>query len=102
MYAVLATGGKQYRVSPGDTIRVEKLDAEPGELVELTDVRLVSNEAELLIGTPRVPNARVVGLVLQHGLARKILVFKKKRRKQYRRTQGHRQSYTALRIERIA
>jgi large subunit ribosomal protein L21 len=101
MYAVISTGGKQYRVSPGQTIRVEKLAAEAGETVELDQVLLINRDGQLEVGTPTVAEARVTGLVVDQGRARKVLIFKKKRRKQYRRTRGHRQAYTALRIERI-
>ena len=101
MYAVIRTGGKQYRVCPGQTVRVEKLDAQPGDQVELDQVLMVNTDGRLEVGTPTVADARVKGVVVEQGRSRKVLVFKKKRRKQYRRTRGHRQSYTALRIESI-
>ena len=101
MYAIIQTGGKQYRVSPGDVLRVERLPGERGEQVVLGQVLLVGDDQELKIGQPLVENASVKGQILSQGKAKKILVYKKKRRKNYRRTQGHRQLYTALKIEEI-
>ena len=101
MYAIIQTGGKQYRVSPGDVLRVERLPGERGEQVVLDQVLLVGDDQELKIGQPLVENASVKGQILSQGKAKKILVYKKKRRKNYRRTQGHRQLYTALKIEEI-
>jgi large subunit ribosomal protein L21 len=98
MYAVIETGGKQYRVSPGQTIEVEVLPAEPGSTVTLDRVLLVSNEDETLVGQPLVPGAHVVATVTREGRGEKILVFKYKAKKRYRRTQGHRQNYVALTI----
>jgi large subunit ribosomal protein L21 len=101
VYAIVKTGGKQYRVEPGDIIYVERLATPVGEAVTLSDVLLVGGEGEVRVGTPRVPDSAVVGTVLEQDRDRKVRVFKQKRRKHYRRTKGHRQSYTALRIERI-
>ncbi len=101
MYAVIRSGGKQYRVAPGQTIRLETLAGEVGAKVELGDVLLVENEGNVQVGSPLITNAKVQATVLQHDRAKKILVFKKKRKKQYRRTQGHRQDYTAVRIDNI-
>ena len=101
MYAIIQTGGKQYRVSPGDVLRVERLPGERGEQVVLDQVLLVGDDQELKIGQPLMENASVKGQILSQGKAKKILVYKKKRRKNYRRTQGHRQLYTALKIEEI-
>lgn len=101
MYAVVRTGGKQIRVSPGDVIQVEKLGVEPGAVVELTDVLLLSGEGGTAVGTPTVPNARVVCLSLGEGKGRKIVVFKFKRRKGYARKQGHRQPFTRLKVQEI-
>ena len=101
MYAIIQTGGKQYRVSPGDVLRVERLPGERGEQVVLDQVLLVGDDQELKIGQPLVENASVKGQILSQGKAKKILVYKKKRRKNYRRTQGHRQLYTALQIQEI-
>jgi large subunit ribosomal protein L21 len=101
MYAVIRSGGKQYRVTPGQTVRLEKVTGEVGSKVELGDVLLVENEGNIQVGSPVVANARIQATVLEHDRAKKILVFKKKRKKQYRRTQGHRQDYTAVRIDSI-
>ena len=102
MYAVLNTGGKQYKVSEGDILRVEKISAELNSTVELTDVLAVSNgEGELTIGNPVVEGAKVVAKVLAHGKAKKIVVFKFKPKKDYRKKQGHRQPFTKILIEKI-
>ena len=100
-YAVVCTGGKQYRVSPGDVIRVEKLEASPGERVELTDVRLLSQGGRVTVGTPQVPGARVVAEVQEQGKGPKVVVFKFKPKVRYRRKRGHRQPYTTLKITQI-
>lgn len=100
-YAVIRTGGKQYRVAPGEIVRVEKLSADPGAEVEFGDVLMTSSEAGIRIGQPNVPGAKVTGQVVQQGKAKKILIFKKKRRKNYRRRQGHRQMFTEVRVTRI-
>ena len=97
-YAVIRTGGKQYRVSPGDVIRVEKLSGEPGAAVEFTEVLMASDDAAVQVGTPLVAGARVTAEVIEQGKAKKILVFKKKKRKNYRRHRGHRQHFTAVRV----
>ena len=101
MYAVIRSGGKQYRVMPGQTIRLENVAAEVGSKVELREVLLVENEGNIQVGAPLVANAMIEATVLEHDRAKKIIVFKKKRKKQYRRTNGHRQGYTAVRIENI-
>jgi large subunit ribosomal protein L21 len=101
MYAVIRSGGKQYRVSPGQTIRLEKVAGEVGAKVELVDVLLVENDGSLQVGSPLVANAKVEATVVENDRAKKILVFKKKRKKQYRRTAGHRQDFTAIRIDKI-
>ena len=100
-YAVIRTGGKQYRVTPGDLIRVEKLDGDPGAEVAFTEVLMAADDGNVRIGTPLVSGARVTALVVEQGRAKKILVFKKKRRKNYRRHQGHRQFFTAVRVTAI-
>lgn len=102
MYAVLETGGKQYRVSPGDLLKVERLEGEPGSPVRFDRVLLVAEEDLVTIGTPTVAGASVAGEVVRQGRARKIIVFKFKRRKKYRRTQGHRQAETTVRITAIS
>jgi large subunit ribosomal protein L21 len=101
MYAVVRTGGKQIRVSPGDTVNVEKLPVEPGATVELTDVLLVSGEQGTTVGTPTVPNVRVVCQVVAEGKAKKIVVYKYKRRKGFSKKIGHRQPFTKLSIKEI-
>jgi large subunit ribosomal protein L21 len=101
VYAIVQTGGKQYRVEEGDTIYVERFPSEVGEKITLSEVLLVSDEGGTRVGRPRVENAAVVGTVVDQGRGPKIRVFKYKKRKHYRRTKGHRQSYTALRIEAI-
>ncbi len=100
MYAVVRTGGKQLRVEPGESVRVEKLDGEVGDEVTLDEVLLLGGD-DLKIGTPLVDGARVVGVITEQGRGPKIIIFKAKRRKQYRRKRGHRQSYTEIRIDRV-
>jgi large subunit ribosomal protein L21 len=101
MFAVVRTGGKQYRVAANDVIAVEKLDAEPGAVVALTDVLMVGNETAQTAGTPIVAGATVAAEVVKQTRAKKVVVFKKKRRKDYRRTLGHKQQLTVLRITEI-
>jgi large subunit ribosomal protein L21 len=101
MYAVVETGGKQVRMIPGEAVRVEKLAGEVGETVELSDVLMLGGEGDVKIGTPRVEGAKVVGTITAQGRHPKITVFKMKRRKGYRRKQGHRQSYTEILVDRI-
>ena len=98
MYAVIETGGKQYRVSPGQTVEVELLPAEPGSTVALDRVLLVSTGEKTLVGQPTVVGATVVGSVAREGRGKKIIVFKYHSKKRYRRTKGHRQDYTYLMI----
>jgi large subunit ribosomal protein L21 len=102
VYAIIRAGGKQYRVKEGDTIHLESLSAKAGEKVVLGEVLLVGGgEGEARLGSPLVAKAQVVGTVLEQGRGPKIRVFKYKKRKHYRRTRGHRQSFTALRIDSI-
>ncbi len=101
MYAVIQTGGKQVRVSEGQEIYVEKLEVEAGETYTFTDVLMLGGE-KTVIGTPTVEGAKVVAKVVKHGRGPKIIVFKYKVRKNYRRKQGHRQAYTKLVVESIA
>lgn len=102
MYAVLKTGGKQYRVQEGDVIYVEKINAEVDSTVELTDVLAVAKaDGELVVGKPVVEGAKVVAKVVAQGKQKKIIVFKYKPKKDYRRKSGHRQAYTKLAIEKI-
>ncbi|MBO8168786.1 MAG: 50S ribosomal protein L21 [Thermoanaerobacteraceae bacterium] len=101
MYAIIETGGKQYRVSEGDVIFVEKLDAQEGDVVEVDRVLAVKKDDGLKIGTPVVENAKVSLKVEKQGKGKKIIVFKYKPKKNYRRKQGHRQPYTKVRVEKI-
>ena len=101
MYAVIQSGGKQYRVSPGDLLRVEKLNGEVGDQITFEDVLLVGGDDESRVGQPVVPGASVVGTIVDQTRGDKIVVFKFKRRKMYRRKTGHRQYLTAVRIEEI-
>jgi large subunit ribosomal protein L21 len=98
MYAVVATGGKQYRVEEGDVVRIEKIPGEIGESVSFDRVLMISDGDKVTIGQPVVENAAVDGRIVEQDRAKKVLVFKYKRRKRFRRKQGHRQYYTAVRI----
>ncbi len=98
MYAVIATGGKQYRVAQGDVIRVERLDGEAGARVDFDRVLLVADGERLAVGTPYVAGGKVSGTIQSQGRAGKIEVIKFRRRKGYRRKQGHRQAYTEVQI----
>ena len=102
MYAIIRTGGKQYQVAAGDTLRVEKLQGEVGDTVELSDILLVADGDDVKIGQPVVDGAKVVAKIAEQGKAKKVMVFKKKRRKGYKVKRGHRQQYTALKIEEIS
>ncbi len=98
MFAVIRTGGKQYRVTPNDVIRVEKLMVEPGSQIALTDVLMIGGEGEAQVGSPLLDKAAVFAEVVEQTRNDKIIVFKKKRRQHYRRKAGHRQNVTVLRI----
>ena len=102
MYAVIRSGGKQYRVSQGGSIRVEKLEGEVGSSITLADVLMIGGDGDVKIGTPTVDGAQVTGTIVDQGRDKKIRVFKMKRRKGYRRTQGHRQDYTEIRVDAIS
>ncbi|MGB8990701.1 MAG: 50S ribosomal protein L21 [Desulfobaccales bacterium] len=101
VYAIIQTGGKQYRVAPGDVLRVERLMGERGDEVILDQVLLVTDGETVQVGQPLVPNATVRTQIVRQGKGKKVLVYKKKRRKNYRRKQGHRQLFTALQISDI-
>ncbi len=101
MYAVVTTGGKQYRVQEGDVLRFEKIEGDIGTSVSFDNVLMVSDGEIVQIGQPVLENAVVHGHIAEQDKAKKIIVFKYKRRKRYRRKQGHRQSYTAVKIDRI-
>lgn len=98
MYAVIETGGKQYRVSPGDTIEIEKIPFEVGASLELSSVLAVSRDAGEMLTGGELSNAKVVATVVAHGRGEKVRVFKFKRKKQYRRTAGHRQDFTRVQV----
>ena len=102
MYAIIVSGGKQYRVEKGETVYLDRLETPVGEQVKIEEVLLVSDEGKPTIGAPRVAKAAVMATVVEHGRDAKIRVFKYKKRKHYRRTRGHRQDYTALRIDSIS
>ena len=101
MYAIIEACGKQYKVTKGDVVFFEKLDAEEGKKVSFDNVVLVSDEGKIEVGTPYVKGAKVEGKVVAHGKAKKIIVFKYKAKKNYRRKQGHRQPYTKVEITSI-
>lgn len=101
MYAVLETGSKQYRVSAGDTVQVERLEVEPGQPVTFDRVLLVNNDGQVSVGAPTVSNATVVADVVEHIRDKKKVTFKMKRRKGYHKTIGHRQPLTVVRIKEI-
>ncbi len=102
MYAVIKTGGKQFKVSEGDLLKVEKLSVEPGTTITFEEVLLVNDgNGNLKVGSPTVQNAKVTAEVIEQGKAKKIIVFKYKKRKNYRKKQGHRQPYTKVKITKI-
>ena len=102
MYAVIKTGGKQYRVSPGEEVKFEKLPGEIGDSISFDKVLIVSDGENVQIGQPYLENTSVQGRLTRHGKNRKIIVFKYKRRKGYRRKRGHRQQFSMVKIEDIA
>lgn len=102
MYAVVAAGGKQYKIQQGDTLRIEKVEGNVGDTFMFEKVLLVADGDNLAIGQPTLENASVGAHIVEQGKSKKVLVFKYKRRKRYRRTQGHRQLYTAVKIDSIA
>ncbi len=101
MYAIVQTGGKQYRAEAGKTLAIERLTGEKGDRVELDQVLLVADGATVRVGNPTVAGAKVVGEIVRQGRGPKLIVFKFKRRKKYRRKQGHRQAVTTLRVQEI-
>ena len=102
MYAVIKTGGKQYKVAAGEKIKIEQIAADVGQEITIDQVLAVGNGAELKVGTPLVSGATVTVTVLSHGKHDKVRIFKMRRRKHYRKTQGHRQNYTEVVISKIA
>lgn len=101
MYAVVKTGGREYRVSKGDLIRVEKLEGKVGDQVELKEVLMLSKEGETQFGTPHLADVVIKGEIVQESKGEKVLTYKMKRRKNYRRFKGHRQTYTTLKVNEI-
>lgn len=101
MYAIIATGGKQYKVQEGDILFVEKLAADVNASVEFKEVLAVSKDGKLTVGSPYIEGAKVTASVVKHGKAKKVIVFKYKPKKDYRKKQGHRQPYTQVKIEKI-
>jgi large subunit ribosomal protein L21 len=101
MHAIIRTGGKQYRVAEGQTLRVESLPANPGDSIELNDVLMISDAGDTVIGTPLVPGAKVIATVLANGRGDKIRIVKFRRRKHYRKQMGHRQNFTQVEIKSI-
>lgn len=99
MYAVIETGGKQYRVQEGDVVTIEKLNVEAGEKVEFDKVLVLAGEGDLKVGAPYVEGAKVFGEVVENGKGQKVIIFKYKSKKDYRKKQGHRQPYTMVKIE---
>jgi len=102
MFAVVRTGGMQFKVVPDETVRVPRLEAEEGQQVTIDEVLLLQDGDRTIVGSPTVSGARVTAEVLAHGKDKKVIVFKMKRRKDYRRTRGHRQGYTELLIKDIS
>src|SRR5262245_31471535 len=98
MYAVIETGGKQYRIAEGETLRVEKLAASAGDKLSFDPLLFSDDAGKIVVGQPKVPGIKVEAEVLEQGLGKKIVLFKYKRRKSYRRKTGHRQPYTTLKI----
>jgi large subunit ribosomal protein L21 len=102
MYAVIATGGKQYRVTKDAVLRIEKLDAEPGSTVEFGEVLLIGEGAEVKLGSPRIDGGRVTATVVRHGKGPKVSIVKFRRRKHYLRQKGHRQMFTEVKVTGIS
>ena len=100
-YAIVETGGKQYRVQSGDTIKVESLPGDEGDLVEIADVRMVSQDGAIKLGNPTVPDAKVTAEIISQGKGKKIIVFKYKAKTRYRKKNGHRQNYTEIKVNDI-
>jgi large subunit ribosomal protein L21 len=101
LYAVIKTGGKQYKVNEGSILKVEKLEAQPGDRIKLDQVLMIGDDAGVKIGDPLVANASVTVEVLEQGRAKKIIVYKYKKRKNYHKKQGHRQPFTKIKVEKI-
>ena len=102
MNAVVKTGGKEYRISKGDLIRVEKMEGKVGDQVTMKDILMISDEDKVQVGNPFLTNAVITGEIVQQVRGKKVLIYKMKRRKNYRRTKGHRQTYTYIRVNDIS
>jgi large subunit ribosomal protein L21 len=102
MNAVVKTGGKEYRISQGDLIRVEKIEGKVGDQVTMKDILMISDEDKVQVGNPFLTNAVITGEIVQQVRGKKVLTYKMKRRKNYRRTKGHRQTYTYVRVNDIS
>jgi len=102
VYAIIRTGGKQYKISPGDTIRVEKIEGQAGDTVELKDVLFYAEGENVQVGKPLLPHVKIIGEILGQHRGQKVIVFKMKRRKGYSKKQGHRQSFTSLKIREMS
>jgi large subunit ribosomal protein L21 len=102
MNAVVKTGGKEYRISQGDLIRVEKMEGKVGDQVTMKDILMISDEDKVQVGNPFLTNAVITGEIVQQVRGKKVLTYKMKRRKNYRRTKGHRQTYTYVRVNDIS
>ncbi len=102
MYAVIKAGGKEYKVSQGDIIQIEKINGEIGDRVELKNVLMISLGEKIVVGQPYLENVTVIGEIVRHAKGKKILIYKMKKRKNYRRLKGHRQNYTYLKISDIS
>jgi large subunit ribosomal protein L21 len=101
MYAVIKAGGKQYRVSPGENLKIEQVQADVGATIVLDQVLMVADGEAVKVGTPTVAGAKVSATVVSHGRGPKVRIFKMRRRKHYQKTQGHRQNYTEIRVDAI-
>ncbi len=101
MHAVIKTGGKQYRVAEGDLLKVEKLDGEIGSTIEFPEVLAVGEGDSIKVGAPTVAGAKVKAEIVEHGKSKKVIIFKKKRRKGFAKKQGHRQLFTSIKIQEI-
>ncbi|SPF51621.1 50S ribosomal subunit protein L21 [Syntrophobacter sp. SbD1] len=101
MYAIFRSGGRQYEARPGQVVKVEKIEGKVGESVTLDEVLFFSNEDQVQIGRPLVEGVKVEATIVEQGRLRKVMIFKKKRRKDYQKKQGHRQAYTAMRVQNI-
>jgi large subunit ribosomal protein L21 len=102
MFAVVKSGGKEYRVSKGDILRIEKVEGNVGDQVTLKDILMISQEGQVQVGAPQLANAVVMGEIVSQTKGKKVLIYKMKRRKNYRRMKGHRQNYTYLKVNEIS